>query len=82
MRRSDYSGVNWFKLLDDLKRLAITLCDIEKATEIPKSTLIGFKEGRAPKHNDGEILINYWSDMTENSREIVPRLDIYSHCSD
>ena len=78
MNRNDFSKVDWFKLLCDLKRSHIALCQIEKDTHIPKSTLLGFKEGRQPRHDDGEILITYWQQKTKNSRDIVPRLVVYS----
>lgn len=64
--------VDWFRLLDDLKRAGNSLYDIEGKIEIPKSTLIGYKQGSEPKHCDGEKLITFWCKVTCRHRTEIP----------
>lgn len=64
--------VDWFRLIDDLKRAGKSLYDAGEATGIPTSTIYGYKEGAEPKHSDGEVLIGYWLRVTGMHRADVP----------
>ena len=64
--------VDWFRVLDDLKRLGFSLYAIEAQVSITKSTLIGYKQGSEPKHRDGERLIGFWCQSTNRAREELP----------
>lgn len=64
--------IDWFRILDDLKRLGFSLYALEAHIAIPKSTLIGYKQGAEPKHTDGERLVGFWCQVTANGREHVP----------
>lgn len=64
--------VDWFRILDDLKRLGFSLYALEAQVAIPKSTLIGYRQGAEPKHLDGEKLIGFWCQVTANERELIP----------
>lgn len=64
--------VDWFRILDDLKRQGFSLYALEAHIAIPKSTLIGYKQGAEPKHMDGEKLIGFWCQVTANERGGIP----------
>lgn len=68
--------VDWFRLLDDLKRAGKSLYDIEAGVSIPKSTLVGYKNGSEPKHCDGEKLITFWCKSTSRHRTEIPLVRI------
>lgn len=64
--------VDWFRVLDDLKRRGFSLYMLEVQVGIPKSTLVGYKQGSEPKHMDGERLIQFWCQVTTNERSAIP----------
>lgn len=81
MQKRKVKHVDWFMIIVDLKSFGISLYDIEDKTKIPKSTLYGYKDGSEPRHDDGELLISLWCEITENSRESVHMIDRYSYRS-
>lgn len=64
--------INWFAVFDQLKRLGWSLHSIEQRLHVPKSTLIGWKLGAEPRHSEGELLINLWQSVTQQSRGTIP----------
>lgn len=64
--------VDWFRILDDLKRQGFSLYVLDELLLIPKSSLIRYKEGSEPNHATGEKLIGFWCQVTANERECVP----------
>ncbi|MCI1005221.1 hypothetical protein [Herbaspirillum sp. C7C8] len=64
--------INWFNVFADLKRAAWSMYRIESQLHIPKTTLLGWKDGAEPKHFDGERLIQLWTDVTGQKREQLP----------
>ncbi len=53
--------VDWWQLLDDLRRVGLGFDAVSKGTGIPVSTLAGYKNLNAePKHADGSVLIALW----------------------
>lgn len=52
---------DWWRILHDLERCGVSLKSIVEATDIPKSTLLGYKNLDAePKHADGTHLLALW----------------------
>jgi len=64
--------VDWFRLIDDLKRRGYSTYALEMLTGVPKSTLLGYKQGAEPKHLDGERLIGVWCQVTGLQRDSIP----------
>ncbi len=64
--------IDWFSVFADLKRAAWSMYRIESQLHIPKTTLLGWKDGAEPKHFDGERLIQLWTDVTGQKREQLP----------
>lgn len=57
---------DWFRVICDLSRLGWSEYRISAAINVPKSTLIGWKQGAEPRYNDGQQLLNLWfSEMTK-----------------
>lgn len=52
--------IDWFRLLADLRKLGLTEQHIANETGIPRSTLLGWKQGSQPRHHEGERLIAMW----------------------
>ena len=71
--------VQWFRLFYELKLEGYSFYDISAATQIPKTTLIDYKNGTEPTHSNGDMIIAFWSHVTKNSRDSVHKIDRYSH---
>jgi len=53
--------VDWWRVLEDLRRTGLSLEAIAVSTTIPKSTLLGYRNLDAePKHADGSVLVALW----------------------
>ena len=64
--------VDWFRILDDLKRLGFSLYALEAQVSIPKSTLIRYKDGTEPSYQNGEKLVSFWCQVTGSGRDAIP----------
>lgn len=65
--------VDWWQIVQDLRRHGQTLANITTVTEIPRSTLIGYKNMYVePKHADGVRLLTLWR---QHMHPAVPVLD-------
>lgn len=64
--------VDWFKIIDDLKRQGVSLYGICAAIGVSPQKLCGYKQGSEPKHGDGEKLLKLWCQVTGKDREQVP----------
>ena len=63
------SRINWWQVIEDLRRTGLSVEKIAEAADIPKSTLLGYRNLDAePKHADGEQLKQLWL------RRMVPPL--------
>ena len=63
--------VDWWRLLEDLRRTGLSLEAISGAVSIPKSTLLGYRNLDAePKHADGTLLVALWK--TRHDAGVVP----------
>ncbi len=64
--------VDWAAILIALRREGYTLRDVATLTGVPYSTLTSWQAGSSPRHQDGETLIESWSEATQPPREAVP----------
>ena len=61
--------INWWQIIEDLRRTGLSVEKIAEGTDIPKSTILGYRNLDAePKHADGEQLKQLWL------RRMVPPL--------
>lgn len=75
MRRlaTDPDRVDWFAVLLDLQRQGIPTSSVAGLLRIPKSTILGWKQGAEPKYADGESLIELWVRVMVRPSRQVPR---------
>jgi len=53
--------VDWWRVIDDLRRTGLRVEDMSAGTGIPRSTLAGYKNlDVEPKHADGTALLRLW----------------------
>lgn len=76
-RTTDFR-VDWFRLLDQLKAEGYSLYGVSHFTGIPKSTLIGYKNGSQPSYHQGLQLIAAWAQATGKPESAVPTISLYS----
>lgn len=76
MRRlaADPDRVDWFGVLLGLQRAGLPVSSVSDQLAIPRSTILGWKQGAEPKFADGEALIGLWVRVTGGNQERVPRL--------
>ncbi|HAV37441.1 MAG TPA: hypothetical protein DCX52_13995 [Massilia sp.] len=77
-QRASDVRVDWFRLLDQLKDEGYSLYDVSFFTEIPKSTLIGYKNGSQPPYHQGLCLVQFWAEATGNGIADVPTVNQFS----
>jgi len=77
--RTNDIRVDWFRLLDQLKAEGYSLYGVSHFTGIPKSTLIGYKQGSQPSYHQGLQLIACWAEATGKQAADVPKISRYSH---
>ena len=71
--------VNWFRVIVDLTTIGgVTLRQIAHAMQIPKATIINWKNGAEPRHSDGERLIAFWCGHLGRERNELPVLSRYA----
>jgi len=66
--------VDWFQVLEDLRRAGLPCSAVAKHLRVPHSTVHGWKMGVEPKHVDGELLVDLWIGITQCNRHQVPRV--------
>ena len=77
-QRASAVRVDWFRLLDQLKDEGYSLYDVAFFTEIPKSTLIGYKNGSQPRYHDGLCLVQFWAETMGRTMAEVPTVSQFS----
>ncbi|QDY47289.1 hypothetical protein DUW70_01420 [Stenotrophomonas maltophilia] len=65
--------IDWFRLLDELARAGVPVSSVAQHMSVPRSTILGWKQGAEPKYRDGELLLDLWMAMTGRSRHEAPR---------
>lgn len=76
MRRlaTEPDRIDWFRVLADLQRHGVPVSQASAATRIPKSTLLGWRQGAEPKYADGEKLLALWCGICQREVSDVPRV--------
>jgi hypothetical protein len=76
MRRlaADPDRIDWFAVLLMLQRAGLPASSVADQLRIPKSTILGWKQGAEPKYADGEALVGLWMRVLGNDRDALPRL--------
>ncbi len=64
--------IDWFRIIDELKRQGVSLYGIEAAIGVSPQKLCGYKQGSEPRHKDGESLLGLWCQVTGKGREVAP----------
>jgi hypothetical protein len=63
--------IDWWKLLNDLRRAGMGFDVVSQSTGIPMSTIAGYKNLDAePKHADGSVLVGLWKGRHEGNPPI------------
>jgi hypothetical protein len=70
--------VDWFRLLVQLKDEGYSLYAVSHFTEIPKSTLIGYKQGSQPSYHQGVRLLQFWAQACGKDLDQAPTISPYS----
>ena len=66
-------AVDWFRVLEDVRRADFTLAEIAQFTQIPRTTLLGYRNlGAEPKHYAGVTLLKLWAQVTGNAPDQAP----------
>ncbi|WP_070106306.1 hypothetical protein [Burkholderia plantarii] len=75
--------VDWFRVLEDVRRADYTLAEIAQYTRIPRTTLLGYRNlGAEPKHWAGVTLLKLWSQVTGNTAADAPTIERLPTVSD
>lgn len=69
--------IDWFQVIIDLGRRGYTPQSVADAIHVPRTTLLGWKQGAEPKHADGEKLVAMWSSCCGLSRDQVPMTPLH-----
>ncbi|HIC7209396.1 hypothetical protein [Burkholderia stabilis] len=68
-------AVDWFRVLEDVRRADFTLAEIAQYTHIPRTTLLGYRNlGAEPKHYAGVTLLKLWAQVTGKVPDEAPTL--------
>lgn len=71
--------IDWFRILVQLKDEGYSLYAVEHFTKIPKSTLIGYRNGSQPNYENGERLLQFWRQALAQPAAEPPRVSPFSH---
>ncbi len=75
--------VDWFRVLEDVRRADFTLAEIAQYTRIPRTTLLGYRNlGAEPKHWAGVTLLALWSQVTGRAAGEAPTTERMPTVSD
>ncbi len=66
--------VDWFRLLVQLGAEGYSLYAVSHFTAIPKSTLIGYKQGAQPSYHNGCLLLRFWSQSCGQDQDQAPTI--------
>lgn len=65
--------IDWFDVLLDLQRKGYSPATIGMAIDVPRTTIIGWRDLEAsPRHDDGERLVALWCTVMELPRHELP----------
>lgn len=64
---------DWTAIVGALRRMGFTFPALAIELLIPKSTLIGYRDGATPRHDDGETLLAFYLHVTNTVRGQEPK---------
>ena len=64
---------DWSAIVNELRRRGFTFPQMALELLIPKSTLIGYRDGATPRHDDGEVLLAFYLHHTNTDRGNEPK---------
>lgn len=65
-------AIDWNDVFLGLQGEGYTMHDVAALVRIPRSTLMGWRAGAEPRHQDGETVIKFWTEATGRARESLP----------
>lgn len=68
--------VDWFKVITQLSRAGHSPHMVSDSIGVPRSTLIGWKQGAEPRYTEGERLVSFWSQVTGRDRKSLPMVAV------
>lgn len=74
-RNESVTHLDWFQVISDLSRHGFTAKAIADRIDVPKSTLLGWKQGAEPRYSEGRRLIEFWCDITGKPEAQLPLVD-------
>lgn len=75
MSRMRIGTVDWFRVFQDLSDRTWTLEQISLQISVPPPTLRGWKQGAAPRYEDGVRLLDLWCGATGQLLSQIPRVE-------
>ena len=68
--------VDWFTVITGLSRAGYSPQSVADAIAVPRSTLLGWKQGAEPRYTEGERLVLFWVQATGWDRSKLPMVAI------
>ncbi|QDJ44986.1 hypothetical protein CBR71_03755 [Bordetella hinzii] len=68
------SRVDWNEVILGLRRMGFGITSIAAAIGVSKSNLCAWGRGVEPTFSRGEALVDFWCQVTKQSREDLPQL--------
>lgn len=68
--------VDWFEVITCVVRKGYSLGSVAAHLSVPKSTLIGWKQGAEPRYSEGERLLAFWAQVTGYDRASLPMVGV------
>ncbi len=68
--------VDWFQVITGIMRAGYSIQSAAEAIGVPRSTLIGWKQGAEPRYTEGERLVSFWSQVTGRDRSKLPMVAV------
>lgn len=70
--------IDWFRIFTHLKDAGYSLHAVSYFTGIPKSTLVGYKQGAQPNYHYGTLLLSCWAQACGKEQADAPTVNRFS----
>jgi hypothetical protein len=64
--------IDWFRVITDILRAGYSIHSVAQVIKVPRSTLMGWKQGAEPRYTEGECLVSFWCQAVGRGRESLP----------
>ena len=71
---NENDNIDWFQLIIQINRCGIGSSDLAVMVGVPRSTLLGWKQGAEPSYKNGEKVIAAWERITGKNQAEIPRV--------